>query len=169
MTKRTIEEKWCAWDSPQAKPTGPCWTCTASPGSSCDQPSPPVCSPSLNASLLDGGVVTVTAAFYFEGNPLLAGETRQVGVAPTCGAPVGAKAIAVNVTAVQPTDGGNLRFYLSGRTPGLASVLNFAPGRTRANNAIVKVSYDQIGVACDMPPRSTGSTHLVIDAYGYFP
>lgn len=102
------------------------------------------------------------------GSPLHAGETRHVQVDDRCDVPPGAAAVAANVTAVNPTDSGNLRFYRTGRPPELASAINFAPGHTRANNAIVKLSYGQTGLYADMMPRSTGATHVVLDVYGYF-
>lgn len=41
--------------------------------------------------------------------------------------------------------------------------------RARANNAVVPLGAGgMIGVQCDMPSGSAGSTHLVLDAYGYF-
>jgi hypothetical protein len=65
--------------------------------------------------------------------------------------------------------GGNLRVYPAGQPVPLASVLNFAPGRTRANNAIVALgTAGQASVRCDMPPGSTASTHFVLDVVGYF-
>jgi hypothetical protein len=50
-----------------------------------------------------------------------------------------------------------------------ADGVNFAAGRSRANNAIVPLgSGGRIEVRCDMPAGSTGSTHFVFDVAGYF-
>ena len=50
-----------------------------------------------------------------------------------------------------------------------SSVLSFPPGRTRANNAVVSLGPDgQMAVQCAMPAGSDGSTHLVMDVFGYF-
>jgi hypothetical protein len=102
------------------------------------------------------------------GTPLHAGETRNVQVAEVCNVPPAAPAVYVNVTAVKPTDSGNLRFYGTNRPPVMASAVNFATGTTRANNAVVRLSYGQTGIFADMMPRSTGYTHVVIDVYGFF-
>jgi hypothetical protein len=103
------------------------------------------------------------------GSPLEAGATRLFSLTGSCEIPEDARALALNITAVDPTDGGNLRLYPAGAAPPLASTMNFAPGRTRANNALVTVGTGgQVAVQCDMPPGSTGSTHLVLDVFGYF-
>jgi hypothetical protein len=103
------------------------------------------------------------------GTPLAANSARTFAVTGTCGIPADARAVAVNATAVNPTDFGNLRLYPAGTAAPLASSLNFAAGLTRANNAIVPLGADgQIAVQCDMPPGSSGATHFVLDVYGYF-
>jgi hypothetical protein len=51
----------------------------------------------------------------------------------------------------------------------LASSINFALGRTRANNAIGALGADgQLTVRCDMPAGSTAVTHFLADVTGYF-
>jgi hypothetical protein len=53
--------------------------------------------------------------------------------------------------------------------PPTASTINFAANHVRANNAIIPLgSAGQVGVRCDMPPGSTGSTHFLMDVFGYF-
>jgi large repetitive protein len=101
--------------------------------------------------------------------PLAADTTRLFPVTGTCDIPADARAVAVNVTAVSPTDAGNLRVLPGGAPLPLASSLNFAAGRTRSNNALVAVGTDgQLAVRCDMPGAAAGSTHLVLDVFGYF-
>jgi hypothetical protein len=102
------------------------------------------------------------------GNPLLANTLRYFSL-EGCNLPSSARAVALNVTAVNPTDRGNLRLLPAGDPVTMASALNFTAGRTRANNAIVARGLDgQVAVQCDMPAGSTGTTHLVLDVYGYF-
>jgi hypothetical protein len=102
------------------------------------------------------------------GTPLGANTSRVFPVAGICNIPADARAVALNVTAVNPTDAGNLRVHPAGSAVPLASTLNFAPGRTRANNAIATLGTDGgLRVQCDMPVGSTGQTHLVLDVYGY--
>jgi hypothetical protein len=83
--------------------------------------------------------------------------------------PADAAALLVNVTAVAPTEGGNLRLFPAGQPLPQASVLNFGAGRTRANNAVALTGPGgKVWVRCDMPAGSSGSVHLVLDLYGYF-
>ena len=104
-----------------------------------------------------------------EGPALGANTERAFPVRGVCGVPADALAVAANVTAVNPTDLGNLRVFPSGTATPLASTINFAAGQTRANNGIVRLGTDgQLGVRCDMAPGSTGQVHLIVDVSGYF-
>jgi hypothetical protein len=104
-----------------------------------------------------------------DGPALLANRSRTFAVAPHCDIPIDAVAVAVNMTVVGPTDVGNLRAYGAGGLLPRTSVINFVPGRTRANNAIIPVGiFASVTVQCDMPAASVGSTHFVLDAYGYY-
>jgi uncharacterized repeat protein (TIGR01451 family) len=102
--------------------------------------------------------------------PALGANTRRdFTVTGSCGIPADARALAVNVTAVNPGDRGNLRLFPAGTSSPLASSVNFMPGRTRAGNGIVPLGLaGQISVQCDMPAGSTATTHFVLDVYGYF-
>jgi hypothetical protein len=103
------------------------------------------------------------------GSPLPANSSRQFPLSGLCGIPPDARAVVLNVTAVNPTDLGDLRVFPGRTSATLSSVLNFVPGRTRAGHAIVPVGTDgQVAVQCDMPIGSTGHTHVVLDVYGYF-
>jgi hypothetical protein len=101
--------------------------------------------------------------------PLAANTTRTFPVSGLCGIPPGARAVAINATAVNPTEAGDLRLFPAGLPIPNASTLNFRAGVTRANNALVPLSTDgQIAVRCDMVPGSQGHTNLALDVYGYF-
>jgi hypothetical protein len=77
--------------------------------------------------------------------------------------------VALNLTSVNPTDLGDLRIYPAGEALPLASAINFVAGRTRANNATVRLGTGSaVSVRCDMSVGSAGVTHLVLDVYGYF-
>jgi hypothetical protein len=83
--------------------------------------------------------------------------------------PADARAVAIVLVTVGPTDGGNLRLYPAGGTTPLASTINFVAGHVRANNAIVPLGLrGRIAVRCDMPVGSSGETQFVLDVYGYF-
>jgi len=78
---------------------------------------------------------------------------------------VNAKAVAANVTVTQPSKQGNLNAYPAGSYPPLASVVNYNPGITRANNAVVPLNTaGQAAVRCG----PTGTSHVIIDLAGYF-
>ena len=98
-----------------------------------------------------------------------AGGSREFAVAGKCNVPADARAVAVNATAVNPGDMGNLRLYPAGTGLPLTSVVNFAAGHTRANNAVVALGPGGgVSVQCDMPPGSTATTHFVLDVTAYF-
>jgi hypothetical protein len=103
------------------------------------------------------------------GTPLAANSRRTLAVSGLCQVPAEARAVAAILTAVNPGDSGDLRVYPAGQPPPAVSAINFARGLTRANNTIIPLGTGgQIDVQCDMPPGSTGSTHLVLDVLGYF-
>ena len=80
--------------------------------------------------------------------------------------PPTAKAVAVNVTVVNPTAGGHLTLYPAGGSLPMASTINFRSGIVRANNAILAVGASgQVSVFCGM---ASGSTDFVLDVSGYF-
>ena len=96
---------------------------------------------------------------------LPSGATRNITVAGVCGVPPGAVAIAVNLTVVTPSSGGHMTLYAgpSGSPLPLASTINLTPGRTLANNAIVRVGSDSINVFNAGP-----TLNFIIDVNGYF-
>ncbi len=100
------------------------------------------------------------------GPALVAGANRSFTFAGRCGIPPTAKSVAVNVIVTQPTAAGYLTLYPGGTLLPLASTINYQSGQTRANNAIPKLgTVGDIVVHCGQP---VGTTHLVIDVYGYF-
>jgi hypothetical protein len=101
--------------------------------------------------------------------PLPANTYRTFTATGACGIPADARAVALNITAVNPGDVGDYRLYPAGTSIPPASTINFAAGRTRANNAIVSVGTGgAITVRCDMPAGSTASAHLAVDVSGFF-
>ncbi|HXY39136.1 MAG TPA: carboxypeptidase regulatory-like domain-containing protein [Vicinamibacteria bacterium] len=103
------------------------------------------------------------------GPALVANAARVFPVNGLCSVPPTATAVALNVTVVDPTDRGDLRLFAAGGPPTGSSTVNFAAGKTRANNAVVPLSVDgQIAVQCDMPEGSAGRAHFLIDVTGYF-
>jgi hypothetical protein len=96
---------------------------------------------------------------------LRAGEERvlQVTGAPG-GAPAGANAVALNVTAVAPVDHGFLQVYPCGsESAAEISTINYTPGDHRPNSAVTPV--DGLGRIC---LSSLRNTHVLVDFTGYF-
>jgi hypothetical protein len=102
------------------------------------------------------------------GGPAVASATsRVVAGVGACGIPSTARALAVNLTAVGPLSTGYLAAYAADAPRPATSVLNLQPGRTRANGALLRLSWD--GAFALFPFRSDGgATHLVVDVTGYF-
>jgi hypothetical protein len=102
----------------------------------------------------------------YGGPALAAGQTRSFALGGRCGIPPSARAVSLNVTATQPTAGGNLRLYAAGLALPLVSSLNYAAGQTRGNNAVVGLSAaGGLAIRCAQP---SGTTHVIVDVNGYF-
>ena len=110
-----------------------------------------------------------------QGGPALAANTvRSFSIINVngCGVPASAKAAAINITAIQANDNGDLRIFPYQSAVPLASVINFSTiDFALANGAIVPLANIgglDISVQTDMPPGSSGNVQLVIDVTGYF-
>ncbi len=112
---------------------------------------------------------TRSEAGPFGGPEMASGVTRNVHLSGQCGIPPEATAVIANLTAVSPTSNGHLTAYPGGGVLPNASTINFGPGQTRTNNAIIPLALDGTGT---VDVRSflfpTGSVHLVLDVTGYF-
>jgi hypothetical protein len=102
------------------------------------------------------------------GGPTLFAQTTRVFslAVPGCGVPLTARALVLNVTVAQPTAPGHVTLYPLGAAPPRASMLNFAAGRTRANNATVPVAEG--GWVAVFSGELSGTSHLIIDITGYY-
>jgi hypothetical protein len=102
------------------------------------------------------------------GGPAIGGGgVREFGIHGQCSIPVGAVAIAANITVAQPTQSANLRAYPAGGPPPLVSVINFRAGQARANNAILALASDgRLAIRNDM--TAGGTVHVILDVVGYF-
>jgi hypothetical protein len=101
------------------------------------------------------------------GPSLVPGGTRNVTVAGNCGIPVGATALAVNVTVPQPAAGGFLTVFPgpAGATMPYVSTLNYKSGTTRGNNAIIAVGADG---TINIFNGGSVPIDFIIDVNGYF-
>lgn len=101
--------------------------------------------------------------------PLASGTPELFTFAGSCGIPASAKALSVNVTAIGGTGGGNVAVVPGNLTVSGTSTLNFGPGQTRANNALVRLAADGTQTVRALPfVQGEGTVHLLIDVNGYF-
>jgi len=102
------------------------------------------------------------------GGPALgAAAQRTFTVTSTCGIPTNATAIAVNVTTISPAALGSLAIYPGNAFPLGTSTLNFAPGKDRANNAVLYLATNGAG-SIGVQNNSSGALNVLIDVMGYY-
>ena len=104
------------------------------------------------------------------GAPLASGVPRSIDVAGSgCGIPANAEAVAVNVTVVGATGTGHVSLYPGNYPQPATSTINFRLGMDRANDAILELATDNTGtLAATAFVSGNGTTHLILDASGYF-
>jgi hypothetical protein len=101
--------------------------------------------------------------------PLLSGVARIIQATGTCGIPAGARALAANVTVILPTGAGNAALYPGNYPQPVASTLNFLPGITRSNHAILPLATNGTGTLTALVAiAGSGSADVAIDVSGYF-
>jgi hypothetical protein len=76
----------------------------------------------------------------------------------------GVRAVALNVTAVDPTSGGFVTVWPCGEKRPNASSLNFAAGENVPNLVFAKVGVDNKVSFYN----ESGNTHLIVDLCGYY-
>lgn len=100
--------------------------------------------------------------------PLLTGQPRTFPVAGSCGIPAEARAVAVNLTAISPTNAGHLVAWPAGTQRPETSNLNYTPGSTRSNNGILALGSDGRIDVESQTFSGNGEVHFVLDVVGYF-
>jgi hypothetical protein len=84
-----------------------------------------------------------------------------------CGIPVLAAAVSMNVTVTGAGATGILVLYAANQAPPSTNNLSFNAGKTRANNAIVRLATDGSGTI-KILNSSTAPLDVIIDANGFF-
>ncbi|HVR96076.1 MAG TPA: hypothetical protein VMW27_05645 [Thermoanaerobaculia bacterium] len=85
-----------------------------------------------------------------------------------CGIPITAKSIFANVTVVVPTGSGHVQAWPADAPKPSTSVINFSANQTRANNAVLQISAEGLGMLAVQPVVAGGGTvQLIIDVSGY--
>jgi hypothetical protein len=102
----------------------------------------------------------------YGGPALVANSVRTFAMANQCGVPVTARALALNVTALQGTASGSLKLYPAGISAPSAETVHYAAWQTIANNGFIAVAPGgDLAVKADQP---SGAAHVIIDVVGYF-
>lgn len=101
-----------------------------------------------------------------QGGSLASGASRALPVYGACSIPGTASSVAVNVTVTQATRGGHVVVYAGGATVPGTSTINFRPGQTRANNAVIRLGdAGDLGLSAAV---GDGSVDVIVDVVGYF-
>jgi lysophospholipase L1-like esterase len=104
-----------------------------------------------------------------DGPALSSATPRLLQVSGQCGIPATAKSVVANFTVVGATGGGHLQAWAADQPQPGTSVINFTAGQVRANNAILQLSSDGLGMVTVQPVVLGGGTvHLIVDVSGYF-
>jgi hypothetical protein len=102
------------------------------------------------------------------GGPLTPGVVRVIPVAGLCGVPADAVAVSINATDVNPTALGYITLFAGNASLPQTSTVSFGPGKTRANNAVLMLSTDDLGTLAAQALIPSGQVDLIIDVNGYF-
>ena len=100
---------------------------------------------------------------------LAANSTRPFDVSTRCSVPDTALSLTVNVTVTGPAASGELRIFPgNGISPNpSASTIFYAAGKTRANNAIVRLATNGTATL-NVQNVSAGTVHFILDVSGYY-
>ncbi len=110
------------------------------------------------------------------GPALINSRPRQLEIPWSCGVPLTARALVVNVTVTNATAGGHVRMAANPWATG-TSTINFQAGQTRANSAVVTLDLWQRD-STSGPSRAfamlpilegslSGTVDLILDVSGY--
>lgn len=102
--------------------------------------------------------------------PLAPGDRRRYALAGICGVPPGVSAVAVNLTAIDPTSAGSLTFWPTAEAKPGTTAISFSSGGNRANDAVLPLGTD--GGLLAEPAAAVagigGVVDLVVDVTGFF-
>lgn len=102
------------------------------------------------------------------GGPVMgASAERSFPVAGSCGVPVNAKAVVVNMTVISPTAGGYLSIDPGNAFPLGTAAMTFQTAEILSNNATLLLATDGTGTIRILNGAS-GTTHVAVDVTGYY-
>jgi glucose/arabinose dehydrogenase len=96
------------------------------------------------------------------GAPLMPGQVKTVNLSAEQGSPSAKTAVLLNVTTDQPQAAGYVKAFPCGTEPSTSTV-NFDPGQTAANLAMVQLPPDDRVCFTSLVP-----THVIVDVSGWF-
>jgi Tol biopolymer transport system component len=104
-----------------------------------------------------------------QGPALVNGVPAVVDVHGVCGVPSTARAVAVNVTVLEAQGPGRLTLHPGNLSTPNTSTINFQPGQTLANNALLALASNGEGTLGILPVVTGGGTvHVIVDVSGWF-
>jgi hypothetical protein len=92
---------------------------------------------------------------------------RVFALTSTCGVPLDAKSLSVNVTVANVSAAGDLSLYRGDGVQNGTTTVALRAGTTRANNASLQLALDGSGTI-KVQNTSAGTVDLVIDVNGFF-
>lgn len=101
------------------------------------------------------------------GEPLQPHSLQTFGLTGSCDIPPTAKAVALNVVAVQTAAAGYIQMWPTDVEGTETTLLHFAADQTRANNSVMTLPMDGSGFV-NVLATTDAPLHLVIDVTGYF-
>ena len=116
---------------------------------------------------------TVTPCRVYDsrsGAALASGSTTVISVAAAgCGIPSNARAVAGNLTVVNPDNQGFVTLFPGNYPLPVTSTINYVGGVVRANSVVMPMASDGSGtLALFATVAGSGSVHVVLDVSGYF-
>lgn len=101
------------------------------------------------------------------GGPAIGAQgARTFSLVGACGIPSSTSAVVVNVAVTAPTAGGSFTLYPSDLPVPTASSVAYGSGQTRVTEGIFGLdSAGRLNVFCN---QSSGTAHVILDAFGYF-
>jgi hypothetical protein len=101
--------------------------------------------------------------------PLVSGVTQTLTVTGVCGVPSTAKAVSLNLTAIQAPNYGSITLFPGDLSLPGTTTINFGPLKNRANNAVMPLATNGDGtLGAQATITGGGSIDIALDVNGYF-
>jgi Protein of unknown function (DUF4038) len=100
--------------------------------------------------------------------PFVPGEQREFQVATECEIPEDAAAVALNLTAIEPTGTGSFSVFPDSLLPTGTNAVSYTAGITRAASGVYPLSADGLGTISISTDLQAGQVDLAVDVAGFF-